>query len=737
MTTSLVPLPDLDDRRWADLVDEARTLIPVYASSWTDHNPSDPGITLLEMLAWIAETDIYRVNQIPDSHIRAFLALVGLRPLPPTPARAVLAVSLKAAVTQAVALPATTLFDSPAGKFQSRRALSVLPAALAAVQVQSGGRFTDKTGDWRRGKPFVAFGVDPQPGDALYLGFRGGLEKDDSLGLYLALANAKSSEADRQRLLDDITERAQTCARPTVDGCCRPAAPSSPPVLPPHPSIVIAWEIQTAPGVWQVVAAVDDTRSATLSGPVTLSLPVDAAVTRTGAVATPMAYVRARFTAGTFDEAPLVARLLANAVEVEQSVPVWDSWGIAPNVAAAGTPPAPGEPAWIKAGFDDSGQLSALAFTGAVADALPARLLAYRPATDRQAGALTLEARRLGTASGAPNQVYRLQGPELREAGFQLYTIDADGVRVWRQRDSLLASGPADADFVLDAGGAAVQLGDGRNGLVPAAGTAVVAVAWETAGSGANLAADTIAALDTGPHNAALLGCPAAAAAQFEQIANPDPAWGGTDEEPLTRAEGRAVETMQTPSQAITLADCEALALATPGTAVARAAALPNQHPAFQCYAAPGFITLVIVPHLPLGRPVPSPGLLNAVSAYVNRRRVIGTRIEVVGPEYLEVGVIAQVKAFAGQSKTAVRTAVTAALQRFLDPLAGGPDGTGWPLGREVATSEILDVIARSPGVDRVLSLALEVPGCGAQCGNVCLRPLALTVSGTHQIQVS
>jgi hypothetical protein len=124
------------------------------------------------------------------------------------------------------------------------------------------------------------------------------------------------------------------------------------------------------------------------------------------------------------------------------------------------------------------------------------------------------------------------------------------------------------------------------------------------------------------------------------------------------------------------------------------------------------------------------------VSAYLARRHVIGSRIEVIGPEYVEVGVMARVKAFPGQGKTAVRDAVVNALRDFLDPLAGGPDGKGWPLGRDVYTSEVLDVIARVPGVDHVLSLQLIVPGSGAQCGNVCLPPLALTVSGVHQIEV-
>jgi predicted phage baseplate assembly protein len=452
--------------------------------------------------------------------------------------------------------------------------------------------------------------------------------------------------------------------------------------------------------------------------------------------------VRARFASGAFDAAPVARRLLANAVEAEQCVPVQEQWTIGVGVVAVGTPPLPGGVAWLYFDFDKSGKVSSLEFTSEADDALRVVMLAYQPATNAQEGRLTLEAVRVGQGTGAPNQRYALRGPQLCEQAFELYTLESGSLRKWRRRESLLASGPSDADFVLEAASAAVQFGDGQQGRVPPAGATVIAVALETAGAGGNAAADTISALDAGPHNVALVGRGdpaklAARAAQFNRITNPDPASGGAAAETLAHSEGRAVQTLTEPSRAVTLEDCEALALATPGTSLARAAALANQHPGFQCYAAPGFITLVVVPHLPMGRPTPSAGLLAAVSAYLNRRHVIGTRIEVTGPEYLEVEVHAHVKVFPGQSKVAAREAVSAALQKFFDPLGGGPNGGGWPLGRDVYVSEVVEVIAAVPGVDHVLSLELQVPGCEAQCGNVCLRPLALTVSGTHQIQVS
>jgi hypothetical protein len=69
-------LPNLDDRRYADLVEEARSLIPSYAPEWTNHNPSDPGITLVELFAYLTEMLVYRVNRVTDDNIRAFLKLI-------------------------------------------------------------------------------------------------------------------------------------------------------------------------------------------------------------------------------------------------------------------------------------------------------------------------------------------------------------------------------------------------------------------------------------------------------------------------------------------------------------------------------------------------------------------------------------------------------------------------------------------------------------------------------------
>lgn len=81
-----IPLPNLDDRTWQDLVDEARALIPKYAPQWTDHNPSDLGITLVELFAFLVEGLTYRLNRVPEKNYIAFLNLLGITCNPPTPA---------------------------------------------------------------------------------------------------------------------------------------------------------------------------------------------------------------------------------------------------------------------------------------------------------------------------------------------------------------------------------------------------------------------------------------------------------------------------------------------------------------------------------------------------------------------------------------------------------------------------------------------------------------------------
>src|SRR5438128_9643945 len=79
--------PNLDDRRFDELLAQARSLIPRFAPEWTNYNESDPGITLLELFSWLTELTLYRVNQVPELHYVKFLQLLGITTQAPAPAR--------------------------------------------------------------------------------------------------------------------------------------------------------------------------------------------------------------------------------------------------------------------------------------------------------------------------------------------------------------------------------------------------------------------------------------------------------------------------------------------------------------------------------------------------------------------------------------------------------------------------------------------------------------------------
>ena len=81
-----LPAPNLDDRRFQNLVDDAKRLVQRRCPEWTDHNVSDPGVTLIETFAYMTDQLLYRLNRVPDRNYIKFLELIGVRLFPPTAA---------------------------------------------------------------------------------------------------------------------------------------------------------------------------------------------------------------------------------------------------------------------------------------------------------------------------------------------------------------------------------------------------------------------------------------------------------------------------------------------------------------------------------------------------------------------------------------------------------------------------------------------------------------------------
>lgn len=103
-----LPTLKLDDRNFQQIVDELKQRIHLYAPEWTDHNVSDPGVTLIELFAWAIEQLLYRLNQVPDLHYITFLKFLGIRIPTPAPASAELIFRLSAPQRDVIKIPAST-----------------------------------------------------------------------------------------------------------------------------------------------------------------------------------------------------------------------------------------------------------------------------------------------------------------------------------------------------------------------------------------------------------------------------------------------------------------------------------------------------------------------------------------------------------------------------------------------------------------------------------------------------
>jgi hypothetical protein len=787
-----LPLPNLDDRRWADLVDEGRALIPRYARQWTDHNVSDPGVTLLELFAWMTESSVYSLNRVTPQHRQKFLSLLGFAPEPPRPARTMLGLGPAAGAASFV-LPAGTEFEArnsagSAVPFRTLRALTVSDVRLTAVQVDDGSGLTDATVEWRNGLPIRPLGSSPKMASALYLGFEA-IPVSQPVALAFqwerpggdASARAVQSAEERSRLIAEHRARLRACRNPVPEIACPGAAPLPEPssATPPHHSARIVWEAFTgtwtplepvtppaSPNVGQVA---DDTRSLTLDGLVEVNLPAGTVKSTLGAVAKPLFYVRCRLQSGEYDAPPGLLDVTPNAVPAEQAVPLSQRFAIPPAVVptgtSGGTVPKPGSPTRFRLVCDAAGTVQSLAFDPTAAGLPDVMVLDYDKAV-AVAGHLTVDMVRVGNGTGLPDQEVVLPGRVIAsDDTLAVFSHDGIAWQRWQLRSDFHASARADWHCTLDRTTAILAFGNGDRGRVAPPGHSLFVVGrTTTAAAGAISARAALKVRKSATNELLLKSFPVPLNVLGAMTTLAWPAAGATDQETLAHGSGRAAEALhaherlvdlarevgsdtldqinresvrglRTPSKAVSLLDIERMALDVPGTRVARARAWPGVQARYPCLSAPGSITLVIVPGMPAAQRQPSAGLLRAVKRYLHRRRMVTTMLDVVGPRYLPVKVKARVRLRRGSGLGRVEQALHAALNRFLDPLEGGPEGLGWPFGRSVYRAEILQLMDAISGVDNVLELSLSAAGGSPQCGNLTLCPTWLVTPGVHEIR--
>jgi predicted phage baseplate assembly protein len=169
--------PVLDERKFQDLVDEAKVRISRTCKEWTDHNVSDPGVTLIETFAWMTEILIHRLNHLPRRLHEEFLELLGIERAPPTAARTELRFMLAAPAEQRVKIAAdetevTSIVGEDPVVFRVPEDFLIRPVRPAAFVIERRrGIEPYRTDEGTASPGQLAYSDPPLVDEAIYLGF--------------------------------------------------------------------------------------------------------------------------------------------------------------------------------------------------------------------------------------------------------------------------------------------------------------------------------------------------------------------------------------------------------------------------------------------------------------------------------------------------------------------------------------------------------------------------------------
>lgn len=708
----------LDDRTYQDLLDEARARIPVHTPEWTNFNKSDPGITLLELFAFLTESLLYRVNQVPDRNRRKFLSLLGVPLRPATAARGLVAFTNEKGPADPVQLAAGLELRAGAVPFRTEQGLEVLPVEARVyckrpreLNPAERAYYTMLYASFLppgAGTDLRLYETVPLPPEGIDLG-----SETIDVSVWVALLVRQADKppgsppdwdlaraAVRRRLAGRILNLGVV---PRVEDEGRILSPAGHPASDSQtllqvqiPKLPTAGLLPSDPGgrvarYQSLVVAFPDRSVLAEPGVVQVTLPAD----------------------------PLELGLWANLLPQEGGTgdfpPSLDDTTLADRLVTwlRVTPrdPDTARPVKLKVG---------LMWVGVNAATVTQRDTADEPLPD---------------GTGEPDQAATLSRAPVLPGSVRVTVAAGKTVEDWAEIDDLGHAGPEvpvpdprvapsrpaakpgpAKVFALDAEAGRLTFGSGDRGARPPFGAKLRARYDFAAGAAGNVGADQIG---VGPQVPAGL-----------QVSNPVRTWGGSAAETTAEGERQVTRFLQHRDRLVTAADFETIALRTPGADLARVDVIPAYAPdlgrAANAGDAPGAVTLMIVPRW--GRdhpdtPDPDPHVLAAVCDYLDPRRLVTTEVYLRGPVYKPVWVSVGVRVAGGKAIAPVVEAVRRAVRVFLSPLphaGAGPDDparNGWPRGKPVVAMELLAVASRVPGV--VLVTGVQIAADGRPAGDL------------------
>lgn len=307
----------------------------------------------------------------------------------------------------------------------------------------------------------------------------------------------------------------------------------------------------------------------------------------------------------------------------------------------------------------------------------------------------------LGSSNGEPGQTFQFpRVPVL--PGETVSICETLGKRewvCWQEVSTFSLSGTDSRHYMLDRNSGTLVFGDGKNGMIPPAGIDNIKCNYRYGGGvKGNVKAGLISQMwDNSP--------------DIDSVDNPVPADGGFDQEDIGQAGIRGPHTLKSRDRGVTCEDIEWLVReAMPQ--IAKVKCLPTMDRNLKFV--PGKATVIIVPDCNDSKPVPSQELLNEIDAYLSAKTsaviAAGTlpRIDVIGPDYIRVGVEAGVAYTSPESGKIIEGRIIDSLKQFFNPLYGGPEKKGGEFGRNLYVSEVYSVIKNVQGVDYITDLSIK-----------------------------
>lgn len=709
-----LPELQLDDLNWNELVDTIRTRIVAHSNGeWTMHAPVDPGVTLLELFAYQFEQRLYWLDQVPASFSRAILALLDDAPLPTQSARSILAFTahtdlaprrvpagmLFQMLLNTHRLPMTTLEDA-----------SLLPlsyskpntdTALPRLSLSVDGK--EHSTDLVQQRPIELLPSDGQAGECQLIVWLDRMvdqnEVDGSFNILLELETADAITPE----WEPLANKQQWFARPPADG---------------YDTAAEAGEIAGSCGLdrFPLPAITDDSDQDLAIGAITRQWALNKLTV------SPPAELVWSYSTGTSGRRPFSAQQFVDG-----------SGGLRRSGVLRIQIPGDWQPLQTPAGGPYPYALWAQCEQGSYS--APPRLRRILPnvAVAQQVQAVTPDVaileKQLEEWLKLPAQRLQLDShqPEPIEDSVRLTLLESDGEwRDWLPTDDFYRHGPADRVFVVDRARKQLVFGDGLTGRIPVLSvtdaTRIRLCYLAGGGTEGNLARQSWQSRDD----------------TFTAV-NPVAAVGGADGETIDEAKARIAYDLQRIERAVTADNFEAIVLSTPGIAIARAHAEIGHHPDFPCRTIAGTTTVFVVPEVPRPQdsipgefgvlaPVVDPGALREISLQLDARRLISHEVFVRPAAYRAVFLRLILKGVM-LDEARLLTDIEYQLRRYLDPLLGGPNDTGWAFGNPLRPTELSDRVRRQLGDGSALaglSIALDQPSDFEECRDVHI--------GTHEL---